>query len=213
MVINYFGLTSFRLQETGVSLLFNPAPSSSGLVLPRMQNDIIVFSQAPLELPKKDNSFIISTPGEYEVKGIFIYGLEQNGQAGSLQLGEAGKQNIIYLLEFEGVRLVHLGLPKPQASLSAKQLERLEGVDILMVPIGGNGSLSAKQAAEVINELEPRMVIPMNYQLSGLKLKLDSLEAFKKEIGGHFETVDKIKVSRKELPEEETKFVVIEPSR
>lgn len=204
MTIYYFGLTCFRVQDGGASLLFNPFLSSinAGLKLPRMQNDIILYSQHPEERINKQNSFVITTPGEYEVSGVFIYGIAANGEAGS-------SQNIIYLAEIEGVRLAHLG-SLGQTSLSEKQLECLEGVDILLVPVGGGGALNAKQAAEIISELEPRVVVPMNYQLPGIKAKLNSLEEFKKEIGGKFETVDKLKINKKDLPEEETKFFVIQ---
>ncbi|MCX6785631.1 MAG: MBL fold metallo-hydrolase [Candidatus Komeilibacteria bacterium] len=205
MTIYYFGLTCFRVQDGGASLLFDPFPENqkAGLKLPRMQNDIILYSARPEEKVSKENSFVITTPGEYEISGVFVYGIPAGG--------EGADQKIIYLTEIEGVRIAHLGLIK-DGKLSDKQLERLEGVDILMVPIGGNDSLNAKQAAEIINELEPRVVIPMNYQLPGIKTKLNTLEEFKKEMGGKFETVDKLKIGKKDLPEEETKFFILEQS-
>ena len=116
------------------------------------------------------------------------------------------------LIEAEGIRLAHLGSVK-QAKFSQAQLERLDNVDILFLPVGGGDGLSSKQAAEVISALEPRLVVPMNYQIPGLKFKLENLEDFKKEVGGNFETVDKLKISKKDLPEEETRLVVIEPSK
>jgi len=201
MIINWYGLSCFRLQNNGTSLLIDPLPEASGLKMPRMQNDITLFTQAGLD--KKASGFAISSPGEYEVKSIFIYGLAGEN-------GEAGK--IIYLIEAEGIRLAHLGSVK-QAKFSQAQLERLDNVDILFLPVGGGDGLSSKQAAEVISALEPRLVVPMNYQIPGLKFKLENLEDFKKEVGGNFETVDKLKISKKDLPEEETRLVVIEPSK
>lgn len=183
-------------------MLFDPFESNSGLKLPRMQNDITLFSQEQAKI-KKDSSFVISSPGEYEIKEVFIYGISATFEEGE------GKK-IIYLVEHEGIRLAHLGQLN-QVKLSEGQLETLEGVDILMVPVGNGNALSAKQAMEIISQLEPRVVVPMNYQLPGLKVKLDSLDKFKKEVGAKFETVDKLKISRKDLPEEETRFVVIEP--
>lgn len=169
-----------------------------------MQNDIALFTNNPEAKGKGEQSFTISTAGEYEVKDIFIYGLPADP-------GGSNKDGLIYLIETEGIHLAHLGKIK-STKLSEKQLERLEGVDILILPVGGSDGLKAEAAAELISELEPRVVIPMNYQLPGLKVKLDSLDSFKKAVGGNFETIDKYKVSRKDLPEEETNFIIIEPS-
>ncbi len=203
MIINWFGLTTFRIQENGTSLLFDPPAENVGLKLPRMQNDVILYTH-PENIKKKDNSFIIANPGEYEIKGVFVYGIPANG--------EVGTQKSIYLIEIDGVRLAHLGTLK-QAKLSQSQLERLEGIDILLLPVGGGDALGAKQAAEVISQLEPRVVVPMNYKTPGVKIKLDILDVFKKEVSAKFETVDKLRISRKDLPEEETRFIVLEPTK
>jgi len=201
MVINFFGQTSIRIQGNGSSLLFNPVESSSGLKPTRQQNDVVIYSQKPTDKVKKDNTFVIDSPGEYEIKGVFIYGLPV----------DSDETNIIYIIEYEGIRLAHLGLTK-QTKFTEKQLERLQGIDILVVPVGGGEALEAKQAAEIINQLEPRVVIPVNYQLSGLKDKVESVDKFKKEIGGSFEKLDKLKIAKKDLPEEEARFVILDLS-
>lgn len=199
MNIFYYGLSCFRIQNGELSLLINPYGEESGLKLPRQQNDIILFSEKQEKPPQKENCLIIDSAGEYEVKGVFIYGIGVNGETA-------------YLIEMEGMGLVYLGAVK-KTDFSAAQLERLEDADILMVPVGGGESLSAKQATELISELEPRLVIPMNYQLPGLKAKLDPLDKFKKEVGAKFEKVDKLKIAKKDLPAEETKFVEIDLTR
>ena len=198
MVINYLGLSAFRLQINGTSILLDPPDEAGGLKLPRMQNDLVIYSRAGAGV-KNDKAFAIDSPGEYEVKEIFIYGLEAEGG------------RLIYLIETENMRLVHLG-GLSQTRLTPEQLERLEGADVLFIPVGGGNSLTAKQAAELVGQLEPRMVIPMNYKMPGVKLKLDSVDDFKKEVGGKFETMDKLKLARKDLPEEETNFVIINPA-
>ena len=205
MNIFYYGLSCFRIQNGDLSLLINPYEEASGLKLPRQQNDVILYSEHQDYLPKKENNLIVDTPGEYEVKGVFIYGLRANGEAGP------GGQ-VVYLIEMEGISLVYLGNIK-KSEFPASQLERLEDADILMAPVGGGESLSAKQATELVSELDPRLVIPMNYHLPGLKAKLEPLDKFKKEVGAKFETVDKLKISKKDLPAEETKFVEIDLAR
>lgn len=203
MNISYFGLTCFRIQNNGASILIDPYEDGVGLKLPRMQNDLTLYTKTP-DKAKNDQSFVITVPGEYEVKDIFIYALPVAANNGL-------SEGLIYLIETEGIHLVHLGALK-KTKFNEKQLERLENLDVLMVPVGGDNGLNAEQASELVTQLEPRLVIPMNYQLPGLKAKLEPLDKFKKIIGGKFETVDKLKISRKDLPEEETNFFVIEAS-
>ena len=201
MIINHFGLTCFRIQTATAALLIDPLEKNAGLELPRMQNDIILYSRAAIFAKiASDKTFIISSPGEYEIKDIFIYGLPATGEQDN---------GTIFFIQAEGLSIAHLGLIK-NPKLTAEQTEILEDVDILMVPVGGGESLSFKQAAEIVNDLEPRLVIPMYYQLPNLKVKLEPLDKFKREIGAKAETVDKLKINKKDLPQEETKIVILQ---
>ncbi|MBU1130715.1 MBL fold metallo-hydrolase [Patescibacteria group bacterium] len=200
MIITYFGLTCFRIQNSGTSILIDRFDKTAGLELPRMQNDIVLESRS--NKPVRDDAFAVTGPGEYEVKDIFIYGIPASGDQDN---------GTMFLIKQEGISLLHLGQTK-QFKMSEEQKKMLEEVDILMVPVGGGDSLTAKQAAEAVNELEPRIVIPMYYELPKLKLKLDGLDKFKKEIAAKWEKVDKLKINKKDLPQEETKIIIIEPS-
>jgi L-ascorbate metabolism protein UlaG (beta-lactamase superfamily) len=81
------------------------------------------------------------------------------------------------------------------------------------VPIGGNTVMSASTASKAVNELEPKIVIPSHYKMKGLILDLDPLEKFVKEMGGKTEPLEKLTVKKKDLPEEGTKMVILEPLR
>lgn len=204
MLITYFGLNCFRIQDNNTSLLIDPFDKKAGLELPRMQNDIVLYTQSQdlTVRPISEKTFLIANPGEYEIKDVFIYGLPASDD----------KDNgIIYLIQMEGMSIAHLGLIK-QPKFTESQKEMLEEVDILMVPVGGGLSLSSKQAAEAVNELDPRIVIPMYYELPKLSVKLDSLDKFKKEVAAKSEKVDKLKIHKKDLLQEETKIVIIEPA-
>ncbi|MDP1709868.1 MAG: MBL fold metallo-hydrolase, partial [Candidatus Komeilibacteria bacterium] len=142
--------------------------------------------------------------GEYEVKNVFIYGIA------SFHDNENGKKmgkNIIYRLTTESLNLAHLG--DLGHELTDEQLEKLGSIDILMIPIGGTYTLDAKMAAKVITQIEPRIVIPMHYQIPGLKTELKGVEEFLKTCGLASETMDKLKISPKELPAEETKVIIL----
>jgi len=203
MIIQYLGLTSFRLQSNGLSLLIDPADPKSGISLPRMQNDVVLYSQNEKAKTFSDKTFVIDCPGEYEVKGCFVYGVPVNHDT----VGKA-----MYVIEVEGMRVAYLGILK-QAKLTDDQLDKLAGVDILMVPVGGGESLDSKQAIDIVNQIEPRIVIPMYYQIPGLKLKLDSLDKFKNDSAYKTETLDKYKIAKKDLPQDETMMVVITPAK
>jgi L-ascorbate metabolism protein UlaG (beta-lactamase superfamily) len=200
MQIIYHGLGCFRLQDGNVSVLVDPYEERSGLKIPKQQNDIVVYSDLAVTWrPVNKETFLITEPGEYEVKKVFVYALS------------AGPNHLVHIIEIEGITLAHLG-GVVQADLSPAILDRCKEVDILMIPVGNGSTLSAKQAQTIITELEPRIVMPMYYDLPGLKVKLEGVESFKKEVGGSVETVEKFKVSRKDLPAEDTKVIIIEPT-
>ena len=150
---------------------------------------------------------VINGPGEYEIKGIFVYGIPafHDKQQGK----ERGETTIfvIKLLE-EDITIAHLG--DLGHVLTNDQLEHLEKIDILLVPVGGKVTIDAKEAVEVINQIEPRMAIPMHYKTAGLKLTdIAGVDSFTKEIGVSVETVDKLKIAKKDLPVEEMRVVVL----
>lgn len=202
MIITYYGLTCFRIQTNGAALLIDPYDKKVGLELPRMQNDIILLSQKELAKPASEKTFFIEGPGEYEVKDIFIYGLPVSGEQDN---GTA------FFIQAEDINILHLGLSK-QFKPTEEQKEMIEEADILMISVGGGEGFNAKQAADLVNDLEPRIVIPMNYELPKLKIKLDSLDKFIKEVGAKVDKVDKLKIGKKDLPQEETKMIIIEPA-
>jgi L-ascorbate metabolism protein UlaG (beta-lactamase superfamily) len=90
-------------------------------------------------------------------------------------------RNTVYLIEIDDVRICHLG--DLGHSLDDSEAEPLTSADVLLVPVGGRSAISATQAAEVVRQLEPRYVVPMHYAIPGLKVQLDPIDRFLKEIG------------------------------
>jgi len=202
MEIKYFGHSFFRLKSKEMVLITNPFDSSLGLKVPPQAADIVLFSSlAKIELNKiinktvsREKLFVIDNPGEYEVGGIFV-------------LGTAGEKTTFYVMTMDGLCLVFLG--GLSGKLSDKQIEEFDGVDILFLPVGDKEKLlAAKQAVEIINQVEPKIIIPMSYQLPGLKLDLAPLTVFLKEIGQEQKApLDKLLITKDKLPLE--KEVVI----
>ena len=206
MQIQWLGQSCFKIQSKNsgqeTTILMDPYGDDAGPKPPKAQADIITFSHNSDGQIIKAEGFIINAPGEYETRGVFIYGVPiQN-------IGQAGKENItIFKINNEDLTLAHLSTLNQE--LNDEQLEKLGNIDILLLPVGGHGVLDAKKASEVVSAIEPRIVIPMHYQIPGLKSKLDSVEAFVKESGLSAEKMDKLKIAKKDLPQEETKIVIL----
>jgi len=214
MNISWHGLSCFEISTKGMSgeatLVIDPYQNSTGLRFPRTLEAQAVAVTHEAEHANNvesvlGNPFVIRHPGEYEVKGMFFYGIRAPRAQESK---EEPKENIIYRLEIEGMSLAHLG--SLDRELTDEELEHLKNIDVLMLPVGGGRVMTPKVAASVMAQVEPRLVIPMTHAIANIKEKLASVDDFCKEMGlCQREETTKLKLTRKDLPEEETKIVVL----
>ncbi|MDW8064112.1 MAG: MBL fold metallo-hydrolase [Anaerolineae bacterium] len=211
MEITWFGLHCFRIRSRAATIITDPYDRSVGLNLPRLKADIVTFSQ---EAPNEDAiravkgvSHVLGGPGEYEIRNVFITGLDIRPE--NRRKRDRQRRNTIFLFELEELRVCHLG--HLQHVPSQAEIEEVLGeVDVLLAPVGGGEALNAAQAAEVVSLLEPRIVIPMYYRVPGLTLKLDPIQKFLKEMGSEkAPTLDTLRISKGELPEE-TQVIVLQ---
>jgi L-ascorbate metabolism protein UlaG (beta-lactamase superfamily) len=210
MYISWLGQSCFKIQSKDTTIITDPYEEVIGLRLPsRLSADIVTISH---QHEDHNNSkaisgtpFIVDAPGEYETKGIFIQGIpsvhdDKNGAERGI--------NTIFLFTLEEIKLAHLG--DLGTTLNDEQLEKLEGVDILLVPVGGTFTVDGKKAAEVVNQIEPRIVIPMHYKIPGLNMKLQPVDKFCDEMGAKMNGAEeKFRIVKKELPIEETKVIIL----
>jgi L-ascorbate metabolism protein UlaG (beta-lactamase superfamily) len=144
----------------------------------------------------------LTGPGEYEIGGVFITGIATVQEARTAH-------NVLYLFDYGGLTIAHLG--DMDKVPTQTQIEDLEEVNILLLPVGGGNSLNAAQAAELVSMLEPSIVVPMHYQLPGLTLALDGVERFLKEMGVTEPVSESsLKLTAGNLPEE-TQIVLLSP--
>ena len=215
MVITWYGLSCFKIQEQArdreVSILTDPYVPEDGKKLPReITADIVTSSH---DHPRHNNfaavagkPFLIDGPGEYEIKEAFVTGV---GTFHDLVEGKEKGRNTMYYINVGGLHLLHLGDLKHK--LTEKHLEEFHNIDILFVPVGGGDVLSAKEATDVVGQIEPRIIIPMHYRTGKLGPKLDTVDPFLKAMGAaKTEPVSKFKLSDKELPQEEMRVVLLE---
>ena len=208
MQIQYFGLSSFKITTKEATIITDPFHKDSGLTPPRGAADILVLAQKNSKLYSavsgiSGDHFDITDPGEYDIKGVTVTGIP---------LKQEEKYITIFLIETEDMRILNLTHIK-DFNLKEDELEELGEIDILILPVGGNTVMSASAASKAVNEIEPKIIIPSHYKMKELILDLDSLDKFIKEMGGKKEEMEKLTVKKKDLPEEGTKVVVLEPLR
>ncbi|MFA5359600.1 MAG: MBL fold metallo-hydrolase [Patescibacteria group bacterium] len=212
MYITWLGQSCFKLQDKigpeGVILVTDPYGDGSGLKMPHFEADIVTVSHNHSDHNNtgalRANPFIINTAGEYEIKDVFVEGVESwHDEKEGSERGE----NIIYRIEMEDISITHLG--DLGHVLDAKQLEKLEGTDILLIPVGGKYTINASKAVEVISQIEPRIVIPMHYKIPGVKTDIDGIEKFIKELGIKPRNEEKLKISKKDLPQDDMELVIL----
>jgi L-ascorbate metabolism protein UlaG (beta-lactamase superfamily) len=208
--IDWFGQSCFRIKEGNVTVVTDPYDKTIGYTVPKLRADFVTISHdAPGHAngaAVKGDPKILTRPGEYEIKGVFVTGIQT--WRGSTAKGEAKEENTVFVFEFGELTVCHLGdLSKV---LTQAQVESMPDVDVLLVPVGGGGALDADKAAEVIAQLEPRIVVPMHYLTPYTTLKLDPLPKFLKEMGvTEHEPQDSLRIARSGLPEQ-TQVVVLE---
>jgi len=204
MTIEWRGEGCFEISTTGdhFSILTELPSRDSGLNAPRTKTDVLLSIWAGLEdtlfSKKQEDRFVISGPGEYEVKGTTIKGIKLSSEGNSIKTA--------YLIGVEDLQIGYLG-EISKKEVTPELVGFFEDVDVLMVPIGGEEMLDADAAMALINQIKPKIAIPMYYKIPGLKRKTDSLEAFLKEAGVNVKPEEKLLIKKKDLNTEETKII------
>ena len=207
-----FQITSSHGKNSQVNIVIDPFDETIGLRVPQLEANILLITHSHHDHNNikavSGGPVLISGPGEYEVKEVFIQGIPSFHDS---SLGKERGQNTIYTIETEEIRLCHLG-DLGQKELTSEQIEKIGEVDILMIPIGGIYTISAKEVVKVMSQIEPSIIIPMHYQIPKLKLKLDGLDKFLKIMGiKKIEPLAKLSIKKKDISPEEAKIIVLKP--
>jgi L-ascorbate metabolism protein UlaG (beta-lactamase superfamily) len=217
MEITWYGHSCFRLTERNyATVVTDPFDSKSiGYDSLRLKSDIVTVSHdAPghnYTEAVKGVSHVIDGPGEFEIGGVFITGVQSDsGSSGKKKAknGESSSRNTIYVFDYDGITVAHLG--DLNVTPTQSEIESLGTVNVILVPVGGGGGLNAAKAAEIISLIEPNLVIPMHYSTPASTVSLDSLNKFIKEMGlSQPDAQPSLKLSRSGLPNE-THVVVLD---
>ena len=203
MQIYWYGQSFFKMEGKNAAITIDPFTKDIGLKAPKTKTDITLVSH-DFDHSDKSNGegFLINGPGEYEVKEVYIKGINSKNKKGD--------SNTIYLINMDGMRIAFLG-GFGEKELSEEELDSFGDIDILILPVGNKDIvLDYKEAVHVIGQVEPKITIPMYYKIGGVKIDVDGPEKFLKEVGIKPEKVDKLKIIKKELPTDESKLFIIE---
>jgi L-ascorbate metabolism protein UlaG (beta-lactamase superfamily) len=207
MELIWHGHSCFRLRGRDLTILTDPFGASG-----RLQADVVTVSHdepnhntvsAVQGTPR-----VVAGPGEYEMGGAAITGVATPRPADQAR---ERPRNTAYLIELDDVTVCHLG--DVATPLTADQVAVVKDADVLLIPVGGRCTIDAAQAAEVVAQVEPRLVVPMHYQSELLPLPLDPVDRFCHEMGAAGLTPQpRLNVTRSALPDQLT-VVLLEPRK
>lgn len=213
MVITHHGGQCFKVTFGDLTLAFDPISKGATLPAVRFGADIALVSRNHPDFNGVEEvtygekaPFVISGPGEYERGGVTIQGFLSKSRYG-LAKGQEEAVNTVYVLELEDMTLVHLGALADK-ELSKEAREAVDEIDVLFVPVGGDGVLTPADAHALAVSLEPKIIIPMHWSGMG---EPKSLEAFLKEEGGTPEKLEKLTIKKKDVLQKDGAIIVIQP--
>lgn len=219
MVITHHGAQCFKMTFGDLTLVFDPIAKGASLSAVRFGADIALVSRDHPDMNGIEEvtyagkkPFAVTGPGEYERQGVVIQGFLSHSDypaKPSAKQDKGSYVNTIYSVELEDMTLVHLGALS-DTELSSEAREGIDEIDVLFVPVGGNGVLTSEEAYKLSALLEPKIIIPMHWSPSADGSASTSLEAYLKKTGNGFERVDKLTLKKKDLVGREGSIIVIE---
>ncbi len=206
-----FQITTNPQKNSAVKIVIDPYDKSIGLRVPRLEADILLVTHQHYDHNNikavSGNPFLIESPGEYDIKNVFIEGIANFHDE---EQGSKRGENIIYVIESENIRICHLG-DFGQEELTEQQLEKIGDVDILMIPVGGTYTISAQEAGKIMSQLEPHITIPMHYGLPNLKIKLEPISKFLKAFGlKSLPSLKKLSIKKRDILSDEARIIILE---
>lgn len=183
MKIKWLGHSCFKITSSkGIRILTDPFDDNVGYKIPSVEADIVTTSHSHYDHNFVDcvmgNFEVLDKVGNFYVKDIPILGVPtyHDNEAGAKR-----GDNIVYVFEVDGIRVCHLG--DLGHILNPEQIVMLGKIDVLMIPVGGNYTINAEEAIEVVEALKPKIVIPMHYKTPVIKFDIATVDEFIDKMG------------------------------
>lgn len=212
MTISWHGQSFIVIKHGDITIVIDPfSHESTGIRPPKIRANFAFISHDHPDhnaLNILDGEPIIfKGPGEYELSGIFCRGFNVFHDNNN---GKKFGTTAIFKLDIDDLTLLHLSA-MGESEIRDEIIKNIGDIDVMFIPIGGNTTISYKEAEEIISEVEPKIVIPIHYEIPGLKIRLDGPEKFIKEMGGKPAELDKLTLKKKDITHEETKIIILKP--
>jgi len=211
MVIKWLGQSCVQIKSQDRIIVIDPLGKGLGLKVPQLRADIVLITHPHSDhnninaiKPRegRENFVIFEGAGEFESQGVLI-----NGIPAWHDKKKEEKVNM-YLLSLEGINLAHLS-DIGQKKLNKDQLEALNRVDVLFLPVGGVFTIGAEEAFEIANQIDPRIIIPIHYKIEGLNLNLEKVDKFLELEGTSPEPIDELEIVEEKIPKEDERKVIL----
>ena len=185
MDLSWLGHACFRLRGRDVTILTDPY-DSDGWGYPPLAttaNVVTISNNHPHHAGLsgvEGQTHVLRGPGEYEIGGALIWGV----RTARPKDDPAAPKNTAFIIQVEELTVCHLG-DLASSPLSAEELTHIKDADVLLVPVGGQCTINASQAAHIVAQIEPKLIVPMHYATDETRgqLALDEVDRFCKELG------------------------------
>lgn len=209
--IKWFGHACFSVSNRDVTVIMDPVPGESGYDIGSPEADIVTVSHSHAGHSAVDliepGFRLVNGPGEYEIQEVFITGVQTYHDADK---GKKHGKNTVYVIELEDLVICHLG--DIGHVLTEQQVEAMSSVDILLVPAGGGPTITSAQAAEIIGQVEPGIVIPMQYRTDRGDTEREPIDGFIREMGiNEFQTEDRLSVRKADIGDA-PRVIILQPA-
>jgi L-ascorbate metabolism protein UlaG (beta-lactamase superfamily) len=210
--LSWLGHACFRLRGRDVTILTDPYEGTDWGYPPLAlsANVVTISNDHPHHAGLsgiEGRPRVLRGPGEYEIGGALVWGVRTKRRKDrDTGVANGSIRNTAFVIQLEELTVAHLG-DLAEAPLSAEELARVKDADVLLVPVGGNCTINATQAAAVVAQVEPKLIVPMHYATEETRghLVLDEIDRFCKELGATEATPRaRLSITPASLPSEPT---------
>jgi L-ascorbate metabolism protein UlaG (beta-lactamase superfamily) len=213
--LTWLGHACFRLRSRDVTILTDPFEGADWGYPPlaATANVVTISNEHPHHAGVagvEGHPRVLRGPGEYEIGGALIWGVRTLRHTDAA--GVRSPKNTAFIIQLEELTVCHLG-DLAQSPLSPEELTHIKDADVLLVPVGGNCTINATQAAAIVAQIEPKLIVPMHYATDATRghIVLDDVEPFCRELGATDASPrGRLNITPSSLPNEPT-VVLLEP--
>ena len=204
MELRYYGANCVKITSKKSSVVIDDTTKDKKSTV-TTDKDIVIKTNTVLDYAN-GGYFVVQSPGEYEVSEVSITGI-----ASKLHFDES-KTSTVYAVHMNGFSIAIIG--HIAGELTESQLEKMGVIDILIIPVGGNGyTLDTVAAVKLVKDIEPKIIIPTHFDEQGINYEVPQkgVDEFVKAYGSSdTQTLDVLKLKDPSTLSEKTQLVILQ---